>query len=289
MDSWRLILDERRPAADNMAVDEAIMAACAAGDAPPTIRIYDWSSPAISLGYFQSLEKSRIDLEYCRERGIDLVRRPTGGRAVLHGHDVTFSVVVEESRVPTQGVLAGHMWIMRGVVRAFELLGVSAHLGPSGTDLRKASSGDCFAHVAECDVRSKGGKAAGAAQLRRSGVLLEQGSVPHVPPDVDYARVFGLQSADPGSLSPPLADVPRQRVEEVLSRGFAEAMDVDLQPGDLSEVEIAAAKCLVEAKYASPDWTFQRLESVDNAMLNCYTGQATVRGERSHAEENPRR
>ncbi|HUV04203.1 MAG TPA: lipoate--protein ligase family protein, partial [Armatimonadota bacterium] len=110
-------MDGNRAAAFNMAADEAILRACADGVVRPTLRLYSWQRPAISVGLFQSIERSRIDIQYCHDAGIELVRRPTGGRAVLHGHDLTFSIALHECRIPNsfKKVLASHMWLMGGI------------------------------------------------------------------------------------------------------------------------------------------------------------------------------
>ena len=281
MESWRLILDGEGPAAHNMAVDEAMLAAHADGEAPPTLRIYYWATPAISLGYFQRVERSRIDLDYCEAAGITLVRRPTGGRAVLHGHDVTFSVVMAESRIPKafRGVLGSHLWIISGIVRAFELLGINARIGCSGAGGGPVGA-DCFAHISECDVRWERGKCAGAAQVRKCGAILEQGSIPHLDPRIDYARVF-RGAASPES---PLRSFSRKSVEDAVVRGFGSALGIDLEAMELTDTEKRLARDLAENKYESAEWTSDRRAlSVDNSMLSCYTDSASLRGGRRRA------
>jgi len=292
MDSWRLILDGGHAAAHNMAVDEAMLAAYADGKAPPTIRLYYWATPAVSLGYSQDVRKSRIDLDYCEAVGISVVRRPTGGRAVLHGHDVTFSLVTDDSRIPKafRGVVGSHLWIIQGVVRAFELLGIRACLGSSGSSRHaETAGGDCFAHIAECDVRWEHGKCAGAAQARKWGAILEQGSIPHAAPRVDCDRVFSRRVPMDTEVRFPLQDFSGKSVGDALVNGFSTALCIDLSEMGLTEWEQSLARRLAEEKYASMEWTVNRERpSVDNGMLNCYTDSAVVRGGRHYAPENPR-
>lgn len=289
MDCWRLVLHDGRPAAYNMAVDESILTAYAAGDIPPTLRLYGWERPAISLGYFQDIERSRLDLHYCEQAGVDVVRRPTGGRAVLHGHDLTFSVAVGDDRIPSdyQGVLGSHVWLMRGIVAGLGKLGLDTEIGPESRSKAQASANaDCFAHVAECDVRSAdGAKIAGAAQVRRSGALLEQGSVPHVEPVVDYGRIFGGIEASPACV---LRGIPRRTIEQAIVEGFSKSLGIAFEIWDLTHHEVEFARDLEIEKYASADWTYSR-GCVDKSMLSCYTDRATLRGVRNHAQENPRR
>ena len=287
MDRWRLILDDGCRPAHNMAVDEAILSAFVDGKSPPTLRLYGWEVPSISLGYFQNLERSRIDLEYCRNAGVELVRRPTGGRAVLHGHDVTFSVVADANSIPDgfEGVLGCHVWLMRGIVAGMRLLGIEAEIGPmDSTKSRAVSSADCFAHVAECDIRTERGKAAGAAQVRRSGALLEQGSIPHTLPEVDAARIFGASAAVSTGDSLVLREIPRDAVEEAMVAGFAESLGVSFERETLSEYEARLALDLESAKYASVEWTLNRRgNGIDNGLLGCYTNRASSIGGGCHA------
>ena len=283
MDCWRLILHGGHKAADNMAMDEAILTAYAEGMVPPTIRLYSWTGPAISLGYHQTLERSRLDPRYCRDTGIELVRRPTGGRAVLHGHDLTFSVCVDDARIPAEyrGVTGSHIWLMRGIVAGFAKLGIDAEIGPlPRSNAYSSSNTDCFARVAECDVRtSDGAKIAGAAQVRRSGVFLEQGSIPHTVPSVDYGRIFGGKAADPVYV---LGAIPGQTVDQAMIEGFAESLGIAFEVGDLTAYETDLARGLAEGKYASADWTYSKV-CIDKSMLRCYTESASSGGVRQNA------
>ncbi|MHB0912853.1 MAG: lipoate--protein ligase family protein [Armatimonadota bacterium] len=252
---FRLIIDENRGAAANMAVDEAIFRACARGEVPPTIRIYGWTGPSISIGKLQRLRPGQIDLDYCREAGVELVRRPTGGRAVLHGHDVTFSVAVRIGDLPSgaQSIRASHTWLMAGVVRAMRRLEIEADLGaPDGRTLRMDHGADCFAHVAECDVRVGESKLAGAAQARKWESLLEQGSLPHAEPLVDPARLFGAEAA------PTTAAIPAARaaIVQALADGFAASMGITTVIDSLTDNEIECARDLEVNKYACPEYTF---------------------------------
>lgn len=287
MDRWRLILDDGCRPAHNMAVDEAILVAFADGKSLPTLRLYGWEIPSISLGYFQNLERSRIDLEYCRGAGIELVRRPTGGRAVLHGHDVTFSVVAGVDGIPEgfEGVLGSHVWLMRSIVAGMRLLGIEAEIGlMDSAKSRAISSADCFAHVAECDIRTERGKAAGAAQVRKSGALLEQGSIPHTSPAVDAARIFGASAAVSTRDSLVLREIPRDAVEQAVAAGFVESLGVSFEREILSEYEARLALDLESAKYASAEWTLNgRGNAIDNGMLGCYTNRASSIGGGCHA------
>jgi lipoyl(octanoyl) transferase len=251
---WRLILDTRSSAAKNMAVDEAIFLACTNRESPPTLRLYDWERPAVSLGCFQQTDKSELDVEYCRNAGIDLVRRPTGGRAVLHGHDLTFSISLPQDILPagSGSIIGSHRWLMSGILSGLRSVGMDAELGSDKpVAAPRSSNADCFAHIAGCDIRSGSSKLVGSAQMRRSGGLLEQGSIPCSSPAVDACRVFrgrAYQIAESG-----LSRMPRGNIEQAIVHGFGQALGVELQLGRLSDTEIRRAAEL-EKKYSSEEW-----------------------------------
>ncbi|MFQ6003556.1 MAG: biotin/lipoate A/B protein ligase family protein, partial [Candidatus Zixiibacteriota bacterium] len=102
MKQWRFIFTGASDAFFNMALDEAILQSCQGGDAIPTFRLYLWSPPGVSIGYFQSFEKT-VDFNRCKERNIQVVRRLTGGRAVLHENEITYSICASVEKYPELG------------------------------------------------------------------------------------------------------------------------------------------------------------------------------------------
>jgi lipoate-protein ligase A len=265
---WRLILDGPRGAAENMAVDEAILRACAEGRVPPTVRIYSWKRPSISLGCLQAIAHGAgFDLDYCQAEGIEVVRRMTGGRAVIHGSDVTFSMAIREADLPEgcTSVIASHRWLMGGVVAGLTRLGIDAEIGaadrsggsPSPPGPRRRSdatdaSTDCFAHVAQCDVRIGSTKAVGSAQARRFGALLEQGSIPYEQPGFDARRVFGRRA-----VSCPICEFSYSVIAAALVKGFTELVGkIAQQP--LTDWESETALELARDVYSTSEWTETR-------------------------------
>lgn len=267
MRPWRLILDTAHGAAENMAIDEAMMLSCANGSAPPTLRVYSWLRPSISLGCLQPLGGGRFDIDYCHAQGIDVVRRITGGRAVIHGSDVTFSIALRESDLPEgcSSVLASHRWLMGGIVLGLKQLGIDAEIGDSDIgSFRVPRSAvrnpvaDCFAHIAECDVRVGTKKAVGSAQVRRSGAILEQGSVPYAAPGFDARRVFGRAGRLVAGDDLPLSGLTYQAIEQALAMGFVELVGGSLIPGEPSPEEWRLAQELAASKYSTEDWTLRQ-------------------------------
>lgn len=256
---WRLIVDGDGPPAWNMAADEAILRECSRGESPPTLRLYGWSRPAISLGYFQRIESTGIDIDHCADSGIIMVRRLTGGRAVLHGHDLTFSIALREDALPDGcgSIAASHRWLMGGIRAAFEKLGIDAEVGPRrGSETgHRSESADCFAVVAQCDIRLAGNKISGSAQVRKWGALLEQGSIPHVQPSVDYERVFRQASARPCL---PLENISRSSLEDAITDEFQRSMGIPLTPDTYRQGESELAALLEVDRYSKPEWTLNR-------------------------------
>jgi lipoyl(octanoyl) transferase len=268
---WRLILHGAHGAAENMAIDEAILRACADGSSPPTIRIYSWTRPSISLGCLQDVLRQaqdaqvsgghgRFDLDYCRANGIEVVRRITGGRAVPHGCDVTFSIAIRESDMPAEcrSVIASHRWLMGAIVAGLSVLGLDAELGPTNGRLRGPQSAigdspaDCFAHTAECDVRVGRAKAVGSAQVRKLGALLEQGSIPYSAPAFDAARALGRPARN-GCC--PLEGFAFDTIAEAIVRGFASHLRTALERAAFTVYETDLARELAREKYATEAWT----------------------------------
>src|SRR5439155_19438149 len=162
-------------AALNMAIDEAILIHHLKGETPPTLRIFRWSEPSISLGRFQSIERE-IELDICKQRGIALVRRPTGGRAVYHRDEFTYSIVISKRFGVPSGVIAAYAFLAQGLLAALTFLGVQAEL--SDGRISKNPSAACFASSSQADLTSGGFKLIGSAQVWKDDTLLQQGSLP---------------------------------------------------------------------------------------------------------------
>lgn len=188
---WRLILDPPLPGKENMERDLEIMEDVSTGDCPPTLRLYRWEPAAVSLGYFQD-ETEVVDLAACREAGLDVVRRPTGGRAVLHKDELTYSIIVPEVHpfINKGGVMDAYRGISRGVVTAFNLLGIVASLTPEAGIRTDLSPGACFDTTSAYEVQVRGRKVVGSAQLRRDGIVLQHGAILFKLPTELYDKVL---------------------------------------------------------------------------------------------------
>lgn len=227
-----------------MAIDAALLEAAAREETPPTLRFYGWSPPAVSLGRFQPVHG--LDLDYARRRGWDVVRRPTGGRGVLHQHELTYSVTLPPSALRGMGVRSSYR-VLTSVLN----LGLRSLLGgaaepfspPEGCALRVRGLANCFSVASECDTVASGGKLAGSAQVRRDGALLQHGAILLDAEPEAWTGVFGA----PGELltlrrllgRPVAADEVADAIVAAFERGGARVKE-----GALTGEELHAAGSL---------------------------------------------
>ena len=180
--AWRLIIElEPQDAYTNMAVDEALLDGQIGGGSPSTIRFYSWRPPAISLGYTQEI--ATIDLESCRISGIGLVRRITGGRAILHEDDFTYSITAREDNPIVQGTLMDtYRKISQALLAGLQQLGVQADFAPGDRNPDASPSlrwcGGLLCSLFSIRAYVNGKKIIGSAQRRKQGAVLQQGSLP---------------------------------------------------------------------------------------------------------------
>ena len=125
MQKWRVIKNKTANGAMNMAIDEAIMTSYKEGKCKPTLRFYTWKPSCLSIGYFQNLQKE-VDLDKCRELNIDVVRRPTGGRAVLHQNELTYSIILgEDNSLMDKSINESYKFISKGIAKGLEIAGIN--------------------------------------------------------------------------------------------------------------------------------------------------------------------
>src|SRR5438270_3476975 len=154
-EQYRFLNTEPLDAAMNMAIDESVQMHYLQNSAPPTLRVFRWEQPSISLGRFQSIERE-IDTERCQQLGVALVRRPTGGRAVYHRDEFTYSIVIGKREGVPSGVVAAYTYLAHGLIAALNALGVHAIL--SDEHVSKRPSAACFASSTQADLTSNGYK-----------------------------------------------------------------------------------------------------------------------------------
>lgn len=250
-----------------MAVDEAIAREAGAGRVLPTLRLYAWDPPCVSLGRHQSL--SEVDLARCRAAGVDVVRRPTGGRAILHVDELTYSVSGPADEPRLRGaVMDAYLRLSEGLVAGLERLGFPVHKADARARVGPDVSAACFEVPSAYEILSwDGRKVVGSAQTRKRAWVLQHGAIPlrgDVARLVDFLavkeeardRLRTALVARAVSISDGLGrPVTFDEVAEALAAGFAEALNITLVPGTLTEQEQALAEQLERDVYANHQWT----------------------------------
>jgi lipoate-protein ligase A len=268
-DTWRLLVDAPAGGAWNMAVDEVLLDGVAAGATAPTLRFYEWAPPCLSLGYFQPFEV--VDLDGCRALGVDVVRRPTGGRAILHDRELTYSVALPASVLGHDGgVLPSYYRLSLALQDGLRRLGVPAALAPQSAAVGAAVHGPvCFDRPSAHEILLQGRKLVGSAQMRRGGALLQHGSILIEPgistlraclrlPDASASSSAGAASGRLEDGVAGLAEVgvtQPGRIAAAIGEAFAAQFGIALVNEPLRSDERAAARALARAKYASAGWT----------------------------------
>jgi lipoate-protein ligase A len=228
-------------AALNMAIDEALIESVRE---VPILRIYGWRPAAISIGYFQSMNEE-VDVPKCREIGVDIVRRLTGGGAVLHENELTYSFI---SRRYPQNIVESYKWICEAIVISINRLGFDASFVPLN------------------DIVIAGKKVSGNAQTRRKGVLLQHGTILL---DVNVNKMFSVLKVPSEKLRDKIIKDVKERVTSLagttyddmatsLKTSFAVKFEAKLIADTLSTEEISRARWLAEQKYSNKEWNLRR-------------------------------
>ena len=263
--TWRLLLDGAAPGAWNMAVDEALAESVAVGASPPVLRLYRWSPPCLSLGFAQPHRAA--DAGFCAAHGVDVVRRPTGGRAVLHHLELTYGFAAPLGRGPFSFDLqAAYRAICAALVEGLARLGVPAQLSgaPEEAMIRPTEAIPCFVGPASGEVISGGRKLVGSAMRRVGDAILQHGAILEGWEGALQAGCLGLP--DDASLRPAvvtLADLlgrapASQAHAAAIADGFRAAFGVALEPSKLSAAERERAELLVRERYGHRRWTVDR-------------------------------
>lgn len=259
-----------------MALDEALLDWHSAGLIPPVVRFYEWDPATLSIGYFQSVEKE-IDMDAVKRLGLGFVRRPTGGRGVLHEHELTYSVIVTESypNMPAT-VTEAYRVISEGLLIGFQNLGLDAYFSVPDTeakkeDLKKPKSAVCFDTPSWYELVVEGRKVAGSAQTRQKGVILQHGAILLDLDEDKLIQTFKFSSDKVRekvkmSLSKKAVSINKISQKPVtideckvaFKKGFEEALQIELLEYSLTEEQERYVKELEAKRYASEEWNFRK-------------------------------
>jgi lipoate-protein ligase A len=265
--TWRLLISPAAHGSWNMAVDEAVLESAVSGASLPTLRLYSWNPPCLSLGFAQPL--SDVDLPRLRALGWEVVRRPTGGRAVLHTDELTYSVAGPQDEPRLAGsVLESYNRLAGALVTALQDLGLQAEIqenvpasGPRST------SAVCFDVPSSYEIKVAGKKLIGSAQARRRGGVLQHGSLPltgdlgrivevlSYPDQASRQRAAGRLDERATTVEAALGRaVCWDKAARALSNAFQSVLDIELIPGTLLPTEEARARELADSRYTHPEW-----------------------------------
>lgn len=246
---WRLIIDGTHDAYTNMALDKAIMVTAEI----PTVRFYQWHPPAVSVGCFQGLEEE-VDIEKCQKLGISYVRRITGGGAVFHDKEITYSISIKEE----------NPFIPKDLSKSYETICGAVILG-----LRKLGLEAQYAPLNDIIVGTK--KISGCAQTRRGGKLLQHGtilmkvepekmfSVLKVPNEKIRDKLISNVKERVTSISVQLnRDVSRLQLTGALKRGFEEYFGITFFEKGITEEENKLAQKIKEEQFSKKEWNYAR-------------------------------
>ncbi len=275
-EQWYFIDSGACSPAYNMALDEALLEWHSKGEIKPVVRFYEWNPATLSVGYFQKVDKE-INMDAVKEHGYGFVRRPTGGRAVLHDQELTYSVIVtEEHPKMPQSVTEAYRVISEGILEGFRNLGLDAYFAVPRTEEEKAGlknprSAVCFDAPSWYELVVEGRKVAGSAQTRQKGVILQHGSILL---DIDEDKLFDcfkfanervrerMQKAF-SKKAVAINDLRSEKVtieesKKAFKQGFADGLDVELVPLELNEEQKRYIDEIIERRYANDDWTYRR-------------------------------
>ena len=261
---FRLLIDPRLPGARNMAVDEALLQCMAPGSAP-VLRLYGFAPPCVSLGRFQAAADLGDDAARVCD-GVDLVRRPTGGRAVLHDDEVTYAVVLGRHHLQPFTKRAAYRASATLLLRLLGALGVrgAVHTGDSAAPAADADP-DCYRATGEYEITAGAKKLVGSAQITTRDGALQHGSIPL---STSYARITRYlrargsarqEGAASGATSVAAESGRRWCYHDALDKlGAAARSRLRAEPSALSVAEVRLARELETTRYGRSQWTRAR-------------------------------
>ncbi|TFB18915.1 lipoate--protein ligase family protein [Filobacillus milosensis] len=266
-ETWYFINTGTHDAAYNMAFDECLLNWHSKGEIPPVLRFYTWEPAAMSVGYFQKVD-GKIHIENVNQHGFDFVRRLTGGRAVLHDHELTYSVVVSEdhSKMP-KTVTEAYRVITKGLLEGYRNLGIDADLAVPEGKLQQTGSAVCFDEPSWYELVIGEKKAAGSAQTRKQGVILQHGSVPismnndvlfdlfAYPNEKVRERAKAKFQERATTMEAYLGrKLSLEEVEDAFYKGFEKGLDIELKPYELTAEQEQEVQELAREKYVTDEW-----------------------------------
>lgn len=270
-EKWALLDSGYHDAATNMAIDEALLHWHSKDEIPPTIRFYGWKNPSLTVGHFQNVERT-IDFDGVEKHRCDFVRRLTGGSAVLHDDEITYSIIVNEEhpKIP-HSINKAYYVLSQGLLNGYKLLGVDADFAIPERELLRDRSAVCFEKPAIYEMVVDGKKISGNAQTRKNGILLQHGSIPM---SFDTDMLFDLfsfssedrrkrQKASFESKAISINDIKGttytyDMMRDAFLEGFQESLHIDTEPLTITKEQWQYIDHLAETKYRTQAWNREK-------------------------------
>ncbi len=255
---WHFILDEKPLKGSwNMAVDDFLFNSLS--ENPETcLRFYSWKNPTVSLGYSQSVKRV-VNRDFCRKRGIEIVRRITGGKLVLHHKEATYSICSSDTELFSVTLADSYRLISEALMNGLKNMGLAPRLATAPPVSYVKGNLPCFSYPAKNEIEIKGMKIVGSAQKRRGKKFLQHGSLPLETDDAMQMAVASSQKIENLQMLS-LSQALGKRVTfgwaaEHLAEGISEYFGVQLRPKVFDSEEMAFIRKLQKEKYENPDWT----------------------------------
>lgn len=263
---WRFIDTGPCSAAYNMALDEAIATAVRKDLSPPVLRIYGWDKTSVSIGVFQ--KTGDIDFDYCKKKNIPIVRRPTGGRAILHKDEITYSFSAKTlNGIFSKGLFDSYKKICSALSHAITKIGLVPQPKLCKKNLKQhvqtIRNPLCFHSISHGEIMINGNKIVGSAQKRWPDGMLQQGSIPLLIDNSEMLRIFRLSDSQLkqktiNGLKEILPELHYIDLKNAIYSAFENIFNIQFIISLPSQEEISFAKELEEKKYNSKEWTFKR-------------------------------
>lgn len=267
--NWRLIVSGPATGPENMALDDAVLEKVSEGAAPPTLRLYAWEPACLSLGVAQSA--GEVDVEALMREGWGLVRRPTGGRAILHTDELTYAVMAPIGNAHVAGgILESYRHLSQGLVAGLERLGVTAEAAAVPDEARPLDQPVCFENPSAYEITAGGRKLIGSAQVRRRRGVLQHGTLPlggdlrricralifDTPAErLAAAERLGRKASTVEALTG--ARPAWEDAAQAIRFGFETALGLGFDLASPSAGELDRAGVLARRRYAADEWTFR--------------------------------
>jgi lipoate-protein ligase A len=261
MKKWHLIIDNvPQKGSWNMAVDEFLFNSLS--EQPQTfLRFYQWKNPTVSLGYSQQIHRA-ADISFCEASGIDIVRRMTGGKLVLHDHEITYSLCSSDKKTFTDRLPDSYRKISLGLMKGLELMGLKPELADAPPVEYIKGVLPCFSHPAQNEIKVNGKKIIGSAQKRVGTRFIQHGSIPTGENEQILRSVSSFRVGSKIrliSLSEALGrELSYEQAVDFFIQGFSDFFRIDCLSHEFSSDDILKIQALQRDKYESRDWTYLR-------------------------------